>query len=62
VEPELAKQAGQNLERCLAQLMNDAGNDVNGSARRLLQIGYGKIVTEPTEAQVEDLNDPHTNP
>lgn len=42
--------------------MNDAGNDVDGSARRLLQIGYGKTVTEPTEAQVEDTDDPHTNP
>ena len=52
----------KNPERYLAQLMNDVGNDVDGSARRLLQIGYGKTVTGPTEAQVEDLNDPHTNP
>ena len=42
--------------------MNDTSNDVDGSARRLLQIGNGKTVTEPTEAQVEDPNDPHTNP
>ena len=43
VEPELAKQAEQNPESSLAQQMNDIGNDVNGLARRLLQIGYGKI-------------------
>ena len=42
--------------------MNDAGNDVDGLARRLLQIDYDKTVTEPTEAQVEDPDDPHTNP
>ena len=42
--------------------MNDSGNDVDDSAKRLLQIDYGKIVTEPTKAQVEDPDDPHTNP
>ena len=41
-EPELAKQMEQSPERSLAQLMNDTGKDVDGSARRLLQIGYGK--------------------
>ena len=61
VEPELSKQAEKNRERSLAQLMNDTSNDIDGSARRLLQISYDKAVTEPTEAQVEDLNDPHTN-
>ena len=62
MEPELSKHAEQNPERSLAQMMNVSGNDVDGSPRRLLQIGYGKTVTEPTEAQVEDLDDPHTNP
>ena len=62
MEPKLSKKAEKNPERSLAQLMNDAGNDVDGSARRLLQIGYSKTVTEPTEAQVKDTDDPHTNP